>query len=913
MKALVNIGILIMSLLAGCTKESRSKTSSHSTIGVSGFVFDSSGMPLGKTNIYVAGTPILLGTTGDRGQFEFSFSESMQASIRKNLNVYLGGIQPDFFQLYFEYRGEITRLGFSEKIRFDNAKHSLDKIFVYPPVTLTGSVRVIDPNGSTSAGSGFDVVWGNQRTLSNDQGQFTLEEAVSGMSDIYALKPGFVPGTVELAVNEPRSYVMPQYLDVYPASAVDGSFVIDGDQSDLPSVYAKRFAATFSSQASYVRYSNDPSEIETDRAGWRDRDTQYVYDFRASGSYKLYYQFADRTRSVRTEMRWLDVSLQNFESLGVVIGDGSGVITQRNIDIHIDVPENAVSMRVYHIGRDLDRMQFIPACDVIEYVFPIPSDPATAPIVEINVQFSDAQGNLSDVYTATAQLQPFFNVGTPFVIEGGDPATDQRVVQLDIDVPPNAYQMRVFESTSSGGGGFGGSGSSGGDPFGSGSGGSGRSETAADFWIPASEVYFHVFRSSGPKKVYLQFRDMDGLRSSVYEQTIVVAQFDPGQIGFVINGGDSDTVFRTVDIELLPPPNAVAFRFEEGTAPFFDTPWLSLVPSVSYSLKGYGVRTIYLQYLDAFDVESTVTVSSIFFDPFLGDNGDFEFDNSVPVNVPGVGIVEATDVPLVHLDIEVPIAAQEMRVFSGEFSEDNGEEFSGSGWMPVDDQASVQLSGDSGLKRVYVQFKTGDGGQSPTLVQSILYDPFLFYDPNLVVVNNGDATTNNVEVNVEIPVPDNAVAVSLSSHTGSGCSTTAPFTSVVSGQTVTIPHTLSTINGTHTVCARFKTFDGNTSSNFTDTIKLDIFPTTTLTALIENGDTSTTIQTVNVTLTPPPMATGIRMTEDLNSLATAPTFPAGTTVQFTLSAGVGTKTVYFQYVTNDGIVSNVFLDSIDLQ
>jgi hypothetical protein len=478
-------------------------------------------------------------------------------------------------------------------------------------------------------------------------------------------------------------------------------------------------------------------------------------------------QFTDGARSVLSEILTVQVDLEFYSNGGIYIGEGDGVIFQRNVDVHIEIPVTAVGMRVHHNKETLLRMPYGQLADTIEYIFPVPNHDEPAPIVEIFVQFTDGETE-SEIYGAAAQLDVFPIQHIPFEIEGGASEVNYRLVQIDIDVPVNAFQMRIFEDLKS---------------------------KDHPLWIPASSAESYLFEKAGLKKLYLQFRDQDGIESAAFMREIFVLPFVVEDDVFLINGGDAFTNDRDVLISLDPPSGAIAFRFAEGEAPSSHAGWSNLVPNFIYRLTGYGQRNIYLQYKDVSGDVSTNAIQSIFYDPFFGDQGDFEIN----------GGTLATDHPLLGLAIDLPAAAFEMRVFDTAYPNYD--------WMTISTSATTLLS-TPGFYEIGLQFRTISGDLSPVIKRTIYYDPF---------------------------------------------------------------------------------------------------PISSLTAKINGGAASTNDPNVTIDLDFPPMATGVRMSESLSSLASEPVQSVSASMSFTLSPTLGVKKVYLQYVSDDDRTSEVFFDTIELQ
>ena len=122
--------------------------------------------------------------------------------------------------------------------------------------------------------------------------------------------------------------------------------------------------------------------------------------------------------------------------------------------------------------------------------------------------------------------------------------------------------------------------------------------------------------------------------------------------------------------------------------------------------------------------------------------------------------------------------------------------------------------------------------------------------------------------------------------------------------------TLSTTNGTRTVYVKYKDVAGNWSGAISDTIILDnVAPSGTIS--INNGASSTTSQTVTLTLSATDATSGANQMQFSNDNATWSTPQAYTTAKsWTLSSGYGTKTVYVKFSDKAGNWSTAKYDTI---
>src|SRR5262249_2318264 len=138
------------------------------------------------------------------------------------------------------------------------------------------------------------------------------------------------------------------------------------------------------------------------------------YDFPTNGGQNLYVQFADASKAHKSSVLTIQSTVDIFDdTTGIVLGDGSGLLTSRIADVHVSVPRAATKMRfATTAGGFSDSWQV--AAVVSEFVFPIQSPdlgsqipPTAGRQVVLYAQFSDDHGNISNTYNATATINLF--------------------------------------------------------------------------------------------------------------------------------------------------------------------------------------------------------------------------------------------------------------------------------------------------------------------------------------------------------------------------------------------------------------------------------------------------------------------------------------------------------------------------
>src|SRR5690606_23324229 len=125
----------------------------------------------------------------------------------------------------------------------------------------------------------------------------------------------------------------------------------------------------------YMRFHHDRDSFDKNvgDASWQPVKRRVDYDFPGNGGHNLFVQFADGGKAQMSRVLTIQSNVNIFpDDSGVAIGDGSGIITNRNAPITISRPSIATRMRIHHIREALRQSDWLPAANVYEYLFPPP-------------------------------------------------------------------------------------------------------------------------------------------------------------------------------------------------------------------------------------------------------------------------------------------------------------------------------------------------------------------------------------------------------------------------------------------------------------------------------------------------------------------------------------------------------------
>lgn len=812
----------------------------------------------------------------------------------------------------------------------------LGSVILRKPGTLKGTVSQFlatqGPN-STKGLAGATVSFAHLQVPTDANGKFNLTNAPVGKFTLEVTYSGLSTFKSEVTVEEGLDTDMQNSIVLFPAGVVDGAVSLQGSYQQKGKFveghpYRRSFTIACSSDAEFVRFDADPAALIADpatgsaRAPWLKAQGSFDFDFLSNGDKTLYFQFSNHDHSIVSPMHSLVVPLDMFSSsTGFIINDGSGRVYSRRVTLSIDVPPVARLMRIALSEEKLKLALWMPVQSLFDFeIFPkdeenISISPLFSPTIagsrEVFLQFSDglsgstsvpsgaptSSGSESSVFRANALVDLFPPMGqSAFSINYGAMDTTDRFVRVDINLPPNAYQMRLYDETIE------------------------RSSGQTD-WVDAQPVFYYFFQSDGFKTLKLQFRDQGGANSAIYQRSIRVAPFFGILDPFVINNGAGYSLYRDVVLTLNPPPNAVAFRVSENESAFGSgnsngggnsgsspaAVFRELVPQFPILTGGLGLRTFYLQYRDIDGNLSNVFSQSIYVTPFPPGSGDFHINGGASFTMDNILV----------LDIVPPIAAREMAISDTPFSATTSSIFggttSGTTWRPVSTSAIFDVK-NRGFKSIYLKFRNdpqgenNSGDESSVLVRNILFDPL---PPASVdfVINSGATFTRLPRISIVNSAPSTAYQMRLGNYrptiNGDFDISSLSLIRFENSPTMDLPYA----DGSYSVCLQVVTFYGDSSSTVCHPIELRLFESQYL-GLSLNGEAltaaapDTSSSSITIVLTPSPAASWVRLAQQTNltelphSLSSTPWLALPLSVNadtLTLSSGDGSKRICAQY------------------
>jgi hypothetical protein len=771
-----------------------SSTSSNAPSGLvlRGDVSDSLGTPLSDVLVYAEGSDDALASTEADGTYELALGADELARLSAALTP-----GQTAFHLFFESAAEATAgelLGLGEPVAAaERGERQLATVMLRKAAKLTGKVVSSPHGGRATPYAGATVRFGRSQSTSADDGTFTLDHLPSSaLMSLRATAPQLAAADRDVSLDAGETTALDEPLVLFAETGVTGFAEIDGAMTAEATVAAghplqRSFRIQGSTDAHYFRYSHDPAALPA--LPWHPITSaaSFTYEFPKSGGNLLYYEFSNDDQSALSEIYQILVEIDVFpDTNGIVVEDGSGVVTRRNVLVHVDVPAAARHMRFGETQEELLTRLWLPVAPLHEFTFSTPGVDGYGRKT-LYCQFQDPLGGLSELYWANVVVQLWPHADGPvYKIEGGRPTTPEHLVRLDIIVPPNAYQMRLFEAGNSGSSTGGGGGSSISALLGGGS--------APEVWLKADPVQFYTFTSAGPKTLLLQFRSYDASVSPVYQQNIRVLPFvGELNVGFQINGGAPVTASRLVDLAMSPPLTATQFRIYDNQ---IFSAWMALAPHVPYMFTLSGERTLGVQFRNHDLEESMVFEQTITVQQFTPQVGDVVIDGGALV----------TNDPTLHLSITPPPNATQMMVFEGV----SPPSFSSSNWLSVAPEYVQNVFG-SGLKTVFVKFRDINNDESGYIESSIYYDPFPVGAAGIVLDGGATTTTGTTVTATFFGGPQlHQLRVGLNPDTLQG----DPWLARPASLSVTLPAAA----GTYNVYVQFQSLTGEQSPLYFATI-----------------------------------------------------------------------------------------------
>ncbi|MCX7769544.1 MAG: delta-60 repeat domain-containing protein [Proteobacteria bacterium] len=363
--------------------------------------------------------------------------------------------------------------------------------------------------------------------------------------------------------------------------------------------------------------------------------------------------------------------------------------------------------------------------------------------------------------------------------------------------------------------------------------------------------------------------------------------------GIQINGGSSITLSTNVTLNLhvvdFQDYDKLFMKFSNDKINWTD--WEPFKNIRAYLLTdGEGLKTVYVQYKDSGGKVSPIYSDSIVYSNVLG----YIFDPArIEINF-GELFTNKTGVILSLNPPDVTYTKMSLSQDAVKWTT----------WALITSPKSLSLTGQDGIKRVYVKFKKDDGTESNIYYDEIILDRKK--PVGVLLINNGAYITNNNLVNLTFNIADELSGIKKVLLSNDGVNYNIEYNYPVG---LPINFTLSG-EGVKKVFMKVIDNAGNISVPIMDSIVLDMTAPTGK-VIINNGASTTTNPTVTLTIS----ATGaVWMMVSVDGVLDTEKWENYSTKKIvTLPSGVGTKEVRIKFKDLAGNESLVYSDTIELR
>lgn len=806
---IIAANILAINSCLAQRKSSMAAEAGSANLVIQGLASSSSGQPIQGADVYLDNIKDMVARTSGDGSFKIEIDAAKFANLQSSIPT-----SRSTLNIYIKQPGSILLVGASAPISIQQrGTFDAGTVTLHPASSIKGKVLLVAGN-LTSSGAGALVSVGREQTTANPDGSFILKELPAGALTLRAEIPKYQTANESITVTSGTDTVRDEPVVLFQGNGPSAILLVQPyvrDPAAKHNATTRSFKVKASPSAKFIRYYHSLTEMErlptvttttnannnvtvqvnansmnnAELTQWREIPDIVNYSFPAEGPAALWYQAADEALDKKSDILQVAVNIDSCEGVGIVMGDGSGVTRTRKTSVSLNgTPSNATRVRISEDIAGITTRPWQSIAPSVEFILSAQSSSfgggseqsSAQAIRQVFVQIGTTSGECP-VMAGSIDLDPFPAQDNMFVINGGNQITPSRIVQIDIpSLPQNAYEMRFAELTP--------------PVISSTSTNNNNAIINSTPWMRALPTSSFMFQGTGTRMLSLQFRDIDGLVSSSYSATIDVV---PSQLAdFAISFSQISVLTpiippppsRYLVLQLLPPQNALAFRYLEivsdgsnsnlgGTSTngfsngaasdasaLMTQPWLNLIPLVPVYARGIGMRTFVMQYLTVDGITTTLT-RSIFIDQVPATIGDFVINNgeistlfpTVQLNV--IPPVDGVAMSATNLTLQ-QTTANSSTVFIQGTTTSTTTVTTNDQWVAIAPSMSFKLDG-RGTQTVQIRFRDPNGNvATPAVVHSIIYDPFPPFPVGFTpfTINSGAATTTSALVTLNITAPE---------------------------------------------------------------------------------------------------------------------------------------------------------------
>lgn len=720
------------------------------------------GAPIAQAKLYLVGTNQAIGVTGTNGNFKIDLLEDQLQQYKTNHSNLVGAAFDNHFNLYLEHtsNAEVFQARSNTLSYDDRGVKDLGNIILAKPASIEGVVNLSKPGGHTHSISGVKVIIGRSVSSTNSDGRFHIGNLPSGDIPVFLFGDETDLSSTSITIKKGENHILDYPLLVYSKESVEGALIPKpqgGINSLVSSDYANimSFKVVKSKGVARVRIYHEREKVENIASdlSWGEVNSEVTYEFPKSGPHTLYYRFADAALTKFSSVHVVNANVDPFlEVKGITIGDGSGVVRSRNVVININLPQAATGMRCSEKQEDLSDsgIPFVEASSEYNFVFTVEKDSQDDKNLTnhrtVYCQLQTADGTKSSIYKKEVRFSVFpedLKDDEVFIIgDGSGTVYDKnKRIKVKINAPENAVEYRMFEEPTST------TTIVGGAVIKSGS----REHLVNTFLAIQDEITFQFSDEGGSSKVvFFQFRDKDGVTSRLFHQVVKVGKVDKEGASFIINDDSGVSATQYLQLRLSKPNSGSnSIKIGEDPARLNSLPPRVFQPVIPYVASKSGLVTVYVQFLDSSHEHTLTIAKEVFIDPFK-DGGSVRIDKDNNLTVHS---------RVVTLGIEIPLHAKMMRVASSIMK------LQSMPFRELQDTLNWYLnkseSDDDRYHTVYLQFVDEFGALSPVYSDEVILNRLPDYLMKLEI-NNGDATTSEKDLVLDLIPPPDAVSMKIS-------------------------------------------------------------------------------------------------------------------------------------------------------
>ena len=336
-------------------------------------------------------------------------------------------------------------------------------------------------------------------------------------------------------------------------------------------------------------------------------------------------------------------------------------------------------------------------------------------------------------------------------------------------------------------------------------------DMADSSWVTYSQTYSYSFKTTtaGSKRIYVQFRDVNGITSPVQSDAILLSK--SGYVGIWIDDGaaltsNTEAVIKTIF------PGATHMQLAHSSD-FLTSFWEVYVESKKWRFSsGDGMKTIYCRFKGGQANPEEIYTASILLDTTPPE---------VVMKINNEATVTATTSVTITFSFSVPPTQMKLANTTAPASS--------ASWIPFSDTVSWVIPTSDGEKEIFAQFRDGAGNEYGPVSAKITLDTVAPTGNTISLLATEDPTSEvaTFALVASLPIFLHFDAADASTYQAHYAITIATLTTPTSFTTVGVPFTPVALDssvlpvGTNKVWTRFTDLAGNPGYFQSTNVKID--------------------------------------------------------------------------------------------